>query len=228
METDILSSKALKKFIRGSMTLIGLFFFLSCSVAVLLFPFDKRLEIGRNAKITEASKTSKSSETEKDNEVTRYSEANEYSNIVDTTKNGDDDKSDNSDNEKPDENRIIVLILVLLSPQVVLLMFLQILFLNISCLTRKLNGSSKAKHEVKNEEPFIDKHIIETISSTCTTLANAIKPKSEKDLNTVKELLGDTLDKFLKLKPENKQETMPEAKKETKKLFGIFGERKDG
>jgi len=45
---DILNSKAVKSLMKGSLMLIGLVFVLSCVIAVLLFPFDKEIEVSTN------------------------------------------------------------------------------------------------------------------------------------------------------------------------------------
>ena len=115
METpDILNSKAVKAFIKGSLVLIGLFFVLSCGVAVLLFPFDKNLKIAKNFTINNNFEIANNLEVSKNYEVRK--------NL------GADKNLENSDNFK---NKVCVLIFVLTIPLIVLFIFFWTRFNNI-------------------------------------------------------------------------------------------------
>jgi len=98
---EVLNSKSVKGFIKGSLVLIGLFFVFSCGVAVLLFPFDKKLEIEKNIEVT------------KNTEISRDIKIDE--NI---------------------ENKVFLLILVLIIPLTVLLIFFLIIFYIFYCLMK--------------------------------------------------------------------------------------------
>jgi hypothetical protein len=154
-------SKALKGFVKGSLTLIGLFFVLSCTVAVLLFYFDKT-------------------------------------------------------------HKVCELIKVLTIPLIILLIFLLIVFLGISCM---LKGLLKPEQGTENEGSFFDKYRIEMIIETYINTVSAINPDSVKHMHALHALFRD----ILKLYPNSKSEDKLEDKKEDKdKRRWFFGKHKDG
>jgi len=129
---DIFNSKSLKSFIKGSLVLIGLFFVLSCVVAAYLFPFDQKIEVNKNVKI------SKDSDIEKNIEIKK----------IEIGKNTD--------------NKVYELISVLTIPLIIFLLFLLIIICKFSCFLNSYIKSPCKKYEdilrqMKNIEDFLYK-----------------------------------------------------------------------
>jgi len=196
METDILNSKALKAFIKGSLTLIGLFFVLSCVVVVLLFPFDKKIEFSKKLEVT------KNTETIKDSKTVRTSE---------TTK--DNRITDENEISKSNKYKVWYLISVLLSPLIVLLLILLIIYLVVSCLAKQcclmgrcclskwyclINCYLKKKKtplDNKCKENLFKIYKVEKLSELYNSTAKAISSSSENEkvVNSLQDLLTEIL-----------------------------------
>jgi len=164
METpDILNSKAVKAFIKGSLVLIGLFFVLSCGVAVLLFPFDKNLKIAKNFTINNTFEIANNLEVDKN-----------FENV---------NNLENSDNLK---NKARVLILVLIIPLIFLFIFFIILFFRFSGSVKCYYTTLCVKHKEttlitqKNEETCFKKHIIDKLSELFISTVKVIDSNSDK------------------------------------------------
>jgi len=197
---DILNSKSLKAFIKGSLVLIGLFFILSCGVAVLLFSFDKKIEIKKNVEISKNIDLEKSIEVNKNLEI-----------------------------GKNNENNVCALIKVLTIPLIVFLIFLLIIYFSFYCMVKLYYRSPCNKYEEilslikeiveilcemqnrkenffktqNDEENHLKMEKIRIIGEACLTIAKSIKPdsgKNEEALNKLKEML----DQFSKLFSEEK------------------------
>ena len=110
---EIMKSKSLKVFIKGSLIIIGLIIVLYCSVAMLLIHFCKDFEINKNIEINIDNKTDKGNEN---NETGNEVEINKK-NII----------------SKCFYNKIFILILVIIILPI--LVFL-IVFFRFSCLLK--------------------------------------------------------------------------------------------
>lgn len=220
MDANILNSKVLKVFIKGSLTLIGLFFVLSCVVAVLLFPFDKKLEVGKNAQITENSKTSKSSEIKKNTEVNKYSEANEYTKIVNNTGNGDNEQPDDGFNEQPDKNKICSLILVLVTPLVVLFLFFIIFYFSV--LKKFYKEQDKLSQE--NEQNLKTRYNMDPLKEAYNLTVKGITSITEKKADILKETLP-SITKNIAFSSENNETILKVLLSSIKEIYS--GEEKN-
>jgi len=158
---DIFYSKVLKVFIKGSFVLIGLFFALSCIVAVLLFSFDKSSVVGRN------------------NIINKYIENIEYI---------ENSQTDKTTENKIDEikTKVCALIKVLIIPLFVFLIFFIILFFSFSYFVRMYNKTSCDRCKVnisimqKNEEIHFKKYKIDKLSHLFISTVKVIDSESDK------------------------------------------------
>jgi len=199
---DIFNSKSLKSFIKGSLVLIGFIFVLSCGVAVILFPFDQKIEVNKNVKV------SKNSDFEKNIEIKKFEIG------------------------KNTDNKVNELIQVLIIPLIVFLVFLFILIFIFSCLLVPYNDSPSNNYEdiitqmkkigetlidikkiedsilntqesQKDEEILIKNEKIRVIGEACLIIARAIEPDSGKNGEALKDLIA-MLNQFSELFSEEK------------------------
>jgi len=201
---DVLNSKSIKIFIRGTFVLIGLFFVLSCVVAVFLICFDKDIE---NIKKIEVSKNPDSSTDSSTVQSNNYKVVKR----IEITKNIN--------------NKVCALIKILIIPLIVLLIFLLIIlliiFLIFACLTKSYFVSSyieyigtllieqkkeesPQKEQEKEESPQKEQNKqekliemykskmnkIKDIIEACNMVIKAIKPVAEEDEKKFLELFS--------------------------------------
>jgi len=173
---DILISKSVKAFIKGTFVLIGLFFIFSCIVAVLLFPFDRKLDSGKKIEVNKKIEVSE----------------NTISENKEISKNSENVNNSNNNNN----NKVWSLIFVLTIPFLVLLLFLLTIFLRFACLAKwyyeKINKMLNDKvnnilDRILNEElkKNINNMLIESLNEKTNTQQgieekNFIKSKMDK------------------------------------------------
>ena len=191
---EVLNSKSVKGFIKGSLVLIGLFFVLSCVVAVIVLNFGDKFEISKNI---ENVKTDK-----------EKSEGGENNGIG---------KKIVIDKKYIIGKNNCTLIFILVVPLIVFLL----VFFKISCLVKsyyeKLYGNdgvvvkiNALEKKIQNfETQNFEKHKhkmqeIKAIIEACQILAKTIKPDSEKKEDALNKLLEKILEIFSKKCSEDK------------------------
>ena len=133
---DVLNSKAVKGFVKGSLVLIGLFFTLSCGVTVFLFHLDK------NYTICNIPEVNKSPEISKNTDINNNPEIGKNINI---TRNINITNNFNID--------VCSLIKFLITPLIILLIFILIIILIFGCLMKSKDKKSK---EDKSKDDFLN------------------------------------------------------------------------
>jgi len=217
---DILNSKSVKGFIKGSLVLIGLFAVLYCGVAVFLLNSGDKIEINKNIETNKDIKTSNENETNinnsKDIQIEKKIEIS-----------------------KKFDCKIFILFLILAIIPLIIFFFV---FLKFSCFMKsyykKLYGSScddgvifkiktfeaeklekqnfekqeneREKLEIENREKQnleIYRHKMQEIKAiieACQILAKTIKTDPEKEVEALNKLLEKMLEIFSKNASEEK------------------------
>jgi len=187
METpDILNSKSLKGFIKGSLVLIGLFFILSFGVAALLIYFDKNIDANKNIEIDNNNETGNNSENDRNVKIEKKIEIGKN---IDITKHIEIDNNDNKININKNiktgkyfECKVFALILTLII--LPLIIFLTV-FLKFSFLVKSYYESSS----IKDVDSLIKKYKTKVMGEACLIVARAIKPDSEKDFRELQNIV---------------------------------------
>jgi len=210
---DILNSKSVKGFIKGSLVLIGLFVVLYCGVAILLFSFNKNIEISKSPKIY---KNCKAIEANEDNVISK--------NIINDKK---------IEIIKRIDCKLFVLLLILIIIPLIIFFFVFFKFSYfVKSYYKKLYGSScdegvffkikeiemqslekqnSEKLNLENKKLEIQKLKIENFESyknkmqeiktaieVCKAVVKTIKPDPEKEGDILNKALGEMLEIFSK------------------------------
>jgi hypothetical protein len=197
---DVLNSKSFKAFIKGSLVLIGLFFALSCGVTVLLFHLDKNYTICNIPEVNKNPEISKNTDINNDPKI---------GNNINIINNFNITNNFNID--------VCSLIKFLITPLIILLIFILIMFSIFGCLMK--SKDDKSKDDKSKDDKSKDDKSKDNIPITQKEEKNLLANAKEDKQNEINNSMAQEIDRIprndiIVKSPQEIQEKTPEHSSE--------------